>query len=360
LLFDSILPAQINDFNCMNIAVLLGGTSPERHVSMASGKGVAEALISAGHNVTLYDVARGADARIEITDLHLPDQIAPSHEELAAFSNADVITAIQSLPADTDVAFLALHGSPGEDGTVQSLLELRGIPYTGSNVLASALAMDKAMTKRVLQHYGIPTPRWFSLPAGEASFDELRSKVDYYTAYPVVVKPNDGGSTVGLTIVNDESSLQAAYTLAGEYSRIVLFEEFIEGSELTVAILGDESLPIVEIRPKSGIYDYHNKYTAGRTEYFCPAPLSRDIEEELCELARQSHTALGCSGYSRVDFRVNPDTVPYCLEVNTLPGMTATSLVPKAAAAAGIGFVDLCERIIALALEQHGRMAVND
>jgi D-alanine-D-alanine ligase len=233
---------------------------------MASGKGVAEALISAGHSVTLYDVARGASARIDIADLHLPDQIAPSHDELAAFSNADIITAIQSLPADTDVAFMALHGSPGEDGTVQSLLELRGIPYTGSGVLASALAMDKAMTKRVLQHYGIPTPRWFSLPAGEASFDELRSKVDYYTAYPVVVKPNDGGSTVGLSIVEDEKGLQGAYDLAGEYSRTVLFEEFIEGSELTVAILGDESLPIVEIRPKSGIYDYHNKYTAGRTD----------------------------------------------------------------------------------------------
>jgi D-alanine-D-alanine ligase len=210
--------------------------------------------------------------------------------------------------------------------------------------------MDKAMTKRILQHYGVPTPRWFAMRSGEATIDELRSNVDHYTAYPVVVKPNDGGSTVGLTIVDDEEGLQRGYELAGEYSRTVLFEEFIEGRELTVAILGDESLPIVEIRPKSGIYDYTNKYTAGRTEYVCPAVLPRDLEEEIRELARRAHNALGCTGYSRVDFRLDPENLPFCLEVNTLPGMTATSLVPKAAKAAGIDFGALCERIISLAL----------
>jgi D-alanine-D-alanine ligase len=341
----------------MNIAVLLGGTSPERHVSMASGKGVAEALIAAGHAVSIYDIARGTAARVEIADLHLPDQVAPSREELAAFSDAGIITAVQSLPDDIDIAFLALHGVPGEDGTVQGLLQLRGIPYTGSKVLASALAMDKAMSKRVLEHYDIQTPRWFALPSGGASLDELRSSVDLYTAYPVVVKPNDGGSTVGLTIVDDETGLMAAYELAGGYAATVLFEEFIEGRELTVTILGEDALPIVEIKPKSGIYDYTNKYTAGRTEYVCPAVLPRDLEEEVQELARQAHHALGCSGYSRVDFRLSPENVPFCLEVNTLPGMTATSLVPKAAAAAGIDYGALCERIIALAL-QHEQLEV--
>lgn len=336
----------------MNIAVLLGGTSPERHVSMASGRGVAQALMAAGHTVSIYDVALGADARVEIGDLQLPTELAPSYEELQSFSPEAIITAVQSLPSDLDVVFLALHGSPGEDGTVQSLLELRRLPYTGSNVLASALAMDKAMSKRVLEHYDIPTPRWFAHEAGDAGFDELRRNVDYHTAYPVVVKPNDGGSTVGLTIVPDESGLMAAYELAGRYARTVLFEEFIEGRELTVAILGNESLPVVEIRPKSGIYDYANKYTAGRTEYFCPADLPRTIEEELRELARRAHNALGCTGYSRVDFRLDEDGAPFCLEVNTLPGMTATSLVPKAAAAAGMDYTALCERIISLALHR--------
>lgn len=334
----------------MNIAVLLGGTSPERHVSMASGKGIAEALLSVGHNVSLYDIALGTHARISIEELQLPTQIAPDPAELAALSKAEIIAAIQSLPSDLDIAVLALHGVPGEDGSVQSLLELRDIPYTGSRVLASALAMDKAMSKRVMTTYDIPTPRWFQMGRG-ATVDQLRTNADNFTSYPVVVKPNDGGSTVGLTIVADERALMEAYELAGRYSSTVLFEEFIDGRELTVTILGRESLPIVEIRPKSGIYDYANKYTAGRTEYFCPADLPRALEEEIRELARRAHTALGCNGYSRVDFRLDTDNVPFCLEVNTLPGMTATSLVPKAAAAAGMSYAALCERIIALALE---------
>jgi len=334
----------------MNIAVLLGGTSPERYVSMASGRGIALALASAGHTVAAYDVALGAGARVEADQLQLPTEVAPSYEELQAFSSSEIIAAVQAIPSDVDVVVMALHGAPGEDGTVQGLLELRGLPYTGSGVLASALAMDKAMSKRVFRHYDIPTPRWFQLPAAQAGIDELRNNVDYHTAYPVVVKPNDGGSTVGLTIVHDEAGLAGAYELAGRYAKSVLFEEFIEGRELTVAILGDESLPVVEIRPKSGIYDYANKYTAGRTEYFCPAELPRDIEEELRELARRAHNALGCEGYSRVDFRLDGDGAPFCLEVNTLPGMTATSLVPKAAAAAGMDYTALCERIIALAL----------
>jgi D-alanine-D-alanine ligase len=335
----------------MKIAVLLGGTSPERHVSMASGKGVAEALAGAGHSVSLYDVALGEDALISFEDLHLPTEVAPSHEELAALSNAKIISAIVSLPTDLDIAFLALHGAPGEDGTVQGLLELKGLRYTGSGVLASAIAIDKAMTKRLLEAAGVPTPRWFQLQRGVAGEGELLDRASRITDYPIVVKPNDGGSTVGMTILEDGSGLAEAYRLAGEYAATVLFEEFIPGRELTVAILGDESLPIIEIRPKSGFYDYSSKYTAGRTEYICPAELSRDIEEEVRELARRAHVALGCNGYSRVDFRLSPENVPYCLEVNTLPGMTATSLVPKAAAAAGLSYPQLCERIIALALD---------
>ncbi|MBC8145026.1 MAG: D-alanine--D-alanine ligase [bacterium] len=334
----------------MNIALLLGGTSPERHVSMASGRGVATALTEAGHTVTLYDPARGDDARIALDTLELPRETSPTHDELDSFSNASYLAAVQSIPADVDVAFLALHGAPGEDGTVQSLLELRGIPYTGSGVLASALAMDKAMSKRILDSQGVQTPPWFLLRRGEGSHERLRDLVDQHTGYPVVVKPNDGGSTVGMTIVQEESELVAAFALACEYGEAVLFEEFIDGRELTVAILGDDSLPIVEIRPKSGFYDYKSKYTAGHTEYYCPADLPRSLEEEVRELARRAHVALGCRGYSRVDFRLSTENVPFCLEVNTLPGMTATSLVPKAAAAAGMSFPDLCVRIIELAI----------
>lgn len=319
---------------------------------MASGKGIATALSEAGHTVSVYDIARGADARIDLSQLQLPTTEAPSPEELATFSHRAIIAAVQALPEDLDIAFLALHGAPGEDGTVQGLLELAGIPYTGSGVLASALAMDKGMSKRVMEHYEIPTPRWFQARQGAATLLELSSQVDQYTDYPVVVKPNNGGSTVGLTIVHDESGLMPAFELAGQYSEQVLFEEFIAGRELTVAILGEDALPIVEIRPKSGFYDYESKYTAGKTEYICPADLPRAIQEELQELGLRAHEALGCTGYSRVDFRLDEDNSPFCLEVNTLPGMTPTSLVPKAAAASGIDFRSLCERIITLAREK--------
>lgn len=335
----------------MNIAVLLGGTSAERYVSMASGKGIAEALTERGHNVRLYDVALGEKAEIAFDDLVLPTEFAPSPEELARFNHRDVITAIQILPDDIDVAFIALHGNDGEDGKIQSLLEFRGIPYTGSNVLSSALAMHKAKSKEFFRNNGISTANWFLLePDDDASLSRLSAMVDRVTDYPVVVKPNDGGSTVGLTIVNDADGLVEATALARRYSKDVIFEEFIEGREVTVGVLDREALPVVEIRPKSGIYDYTNKYTSGRTEYFCPADLPLAISEELQTLALKAHTILGCSGYSRVDFRLDEQGEAWCLEVNTLPGMTSTSLLPKGAKAAGIEYGEVCERIIKAAL----------
>lgn len=340
----------------MTIALLLGGTSSERHVSMASGRGMAEAFQSRGHEVILFDPARGRDARISFEDLQLPTTIAPTPEELAAFSNNAVLEALMTIPDSVDVVALALHGSPGEDGLVQSVLELRGLPYTGSGPLASALALDKAMSKRMLEHADVQTPLWFLEPSGVEAGASIAEQAEQVTGYPVVVKPNVGGSTVGLTIVESEEGLAEAFALAGRYSPSVLFEEFIEGRELTVAVLGEETLPVVEIRPKSGIYDYANKYTAGRTEYFCPADLSRAVEEEVRDLALRAHEALGCAGYSRVDFRLDPDGGLWCLEVNTLPGMTATSLVPKAAAAAGIDYGMLCERIVELGLKRGARV----
>lgn len=336
----------------MNIAVLLGGTSAERYVSMASGKGVAQALIERGHKVRLYDVALGNRAEIAPDDLVLPTEVAPSPEELARFNHRDVITAIQNLPDDIDVVFLALHGTDGEDGKIQALLELRGLPYTGSGVLASALAMHKAKSKEFFRIADISTPRWFLVgQEDDAGPERLHALVWKHTDYPVVVKPNDGGSTVGLSIVKDRAGLVPAVALARKYAQDVLLEEFVEGRELTVTVLDSETLPIVEICPKSGIYDYTNKYTAGRTEYFCPADLPESTREEVQTLALQAHEILGCRGYSRVDFRLDEHGEAWCLEVNTLPGMTGTSLVPKAARAAGIEYGELCERIIAAAVQ---------
>ncbi|MGE3802117.1 MAG: D-alanine--D-alanine ligase, partial [Candidatus Kapaibacterium sp.] len=240
---------------------------------------------------------------------------------------------------------------------IQSLLEFRGLPYTGSGVLASALAMHKAKSKELFRNNGISTANWFLLePEDDASVARLSAMVDAVTDYPVVVKPNDGGSTVGLTIVNDADGLVEATALARRYSKDVIFEEFIEGREVTVGVLDGEALPVVEIRPKSGIYDYTNKYTSGRTEYFCPADLPLAISEELQTLALRAHTILGCSGYSRVDFRLDEQGEAWCLEVNTLPGMTSTSLLPKGAKAAGIEYGEVCERIIKAALRHQAEV----
>ena len=333
--------------NSLNIAVLLGGASPERNVSMATGKGIALALREAGHNVRVYDTALGENAEIGLDDLQLPTESAPSPEELARLDHRAVIATVNALPDETDIAFLALHGDDGEDGKVQALLELRGLPYTGSGILASALAMDKAKSKELFSLDDISTPRyWLIRPDDDISHERLARLADEVTGYPVVVKPNDGGSTVGLTIVDEAAGLVPAVERARAYSRQVLCEEFIPGRELTVAVIGDEPMPVLEIRPKEGIYDYTNKYTAGRTEYFCPAEIPDSIALEIQTLALRAHNRLGCSGYSRVDFRLSDEGEPYCLEVNTLPGMTATSLVPKMAAAAGISFVEVCERII--------------
>lgn len=338
----------------LNIAVLLGGTSAERNVSMATGKGVALALRENGHAVRLYDPARGDQAEISLDDLLLPTEVAPTPEELARLDHNGVIRAVMTLPDDLDIVFLALHGNDGEDGKIQALLDLRGIPYTGSGVLASAIAMDKAKSKELFSLDDIAVARSFLLRMeDELTEERLDRAVRETTDYPVVVKPNDGGSTVGLSIVASSEELVGAVERAREYSQNVLCEEFIPGRELTVTILGEEPMPIVEISPKSGMYDYANKYQAGRTDYYCPADLPEATTMELQTLALRAHRRLDCAGYSRVDFRLTDEMEAYCLEVNTLPGMTATSLVPKAAAAAGIEYGELCERIIREALARY-------
>ncbi|MCS6965437.1 MAG: D-alanine--D-alanine ligase, partial [Candidatus Kapabacteria bacterium] len=246
-----------------------------------------------------------------------------------------------------------LHGPYGEDGRIQLLLELRGIPYVGSTALASALATDKHLSKLLFITAGIPTPRWIAVTPAQAeqpeTIEEIRSELGAH----LVVKPNDQGSTIGMHFLHDPTpeELHTALHQAAQYSDLVLVERYIEGRELTVGILGETPLPIVEVVPDSGVYDYEHKYIPGRTHYYCPAELPDDVAEFTCDLALAAHRILGCRHFSRVDFRLDHDGQPFCLEVNTIPGMTPLSLLPKAAQVAGISFPELCERLVLMALD---------
>ena len=286
------------------IAVLKGGPSAEREVSLKSGAAAAVALRAGGFDVT--------EVTVEGPDFTLPD--------------------------GTELAFLALHGTFGEDGQVQEILEARGIPYTGANAKVSRIAFDKEKTKEKFRAGGVPTPE-----------GQLVGSVDEVTlSLPLFVKPNEQGSSVGTHPATTRDALAAALADALKFGPRALVERFIVGRELTVGVLGDQALPIVEIHPLDGFYDYTNKYTKGRTDYFCPAPLPEDVARTIRQHALAAHRSLGRTVYSRIDFLLEKDMSPYCLEVNTLPGMTATSLLPKAALAAGLDFPALCRAIIEL------------
>lgn len=337
----------------MNIAVLLGGLSPERNISFLSGRAAVSALRGRGHTVVAIDPARGANGVVTDDELQSATAREVTAEELASFSPIRLMECITSDQFnDIDLVFILLHGQYGEDGYVQSLLDLRGIPYTGSTMLASAAAMDKGLSKMLFQVAGIPTPYWVSVTPEQADDNDLLGEVIKEINGPMVVKPNDQGSTVGMTILQrvSEEDLAAAIRLAGQFTRSILVERYIPGRELTVAVLGNEALPIIEIEPKEGFYDYSNKYTKGKTEYHCPADLSEEVQDHVQNLAVAAHHILGCRAYSRIDFRLTEDNIPYCLEVNTIPGFTETSLVPMAARAAGIEFGELCEEIIRLSV----------
>lgn len=290
------------------IAVLRGGLSAEREVSLRTGAAVLKALSESGYAVIDIDAGRDLAERLR--------------------------------SEGAEVAFIALHGRFGEDGTVQGLLELLGIPYTGSGVLASALAMDKVTTKRLLIYHGLQTPAFAIFRQG----DDPRT-VDWQD-WPAIVKPAREGSTIGVAIVRRAEELPAALAAALVYDSTVLIEEFIEGMEITVGVLDGEALPIIQVAPKGGFYDYHAKYTAGQTEYILPAPLPALLYTQVQEAAAAAFRALGCVGAARVDFMVRGEEF-FCLEVNTIPGMTETSLLPKAARQAGISFAQLTQRILA-------------
>lgn len=323
----------------MKVAVLMGGRSSEREISLRTGRGIAQALRALGHEVASIDAASGRLLPAGDEEKGAPPLSALEPAGEAALMRPETL-------AQSDVVFLALHGAAGENGTLQALLDLTGRPYTGSGMLASALAMHKAMSKRVFEQAGIPTPAWQLLPP-EGRIEDV--DVSRLGGFPLVTKPNEEGSSVGLTIVREPVQLGKALRDAGALGEI-LVERYIEGRELTVSVLGDEVLPIVEIRPKSGLYDWQSKYTAGASEYFCPADLPADVAERVSELGHRASRVLGCRGVSRVDFRLDADGVAWCLEVNTIPGMTPTSLVPMAAKARGMSYDQLVQRILDLAV----------
>jgi len=338
----------------------MGGTSAERDVSLASGVRVAEALRSRGHEVLSVDTAHGilsAPDEQALLGGKIVKTIPPDVQALVRL-NAQLPSTLRSLPS-TEVVFLALHGGQGEDGTLQALLDLTGVPYTGSGHLASALAMDKDLSKHLFRAAGVPTGNWLMAPASgignrESGIEGFDLEVERELGLPVIVKPSKQGSTVGLSIVRQIGELWDAIDEAAKYDDEVMVEQFIPGRELTVGILGDEALPVGEIIPVHEIYDYECKYTAGMAQEIFPADLTPEETRMVQELARRAFRALKLRGYARIDFRMSPEGVFYCLEANTLPGMTALSLIPQAAAAAGISFPELCERIVRLAVDDRG------
>src|SRR5690348_11306532 len=336
----------------LRITVLMGGRSSERDVSLASGIRVVEALRSRGHDVRAVDPARGEITLEEQRGLAggtVVQTAPPSQDALRKMAREALPRMASTLPraGETDVVFLGLHGGTGEDGTIQAMLSLTGVPYTGSGHLASALAMDKDLSKQLFRQSGVTTADWLMAPAMAA---EVKARL----GFPVIVKPSKQGSTVGLSIVRDPSELQAAIEEASHFDDEVMIEAFIAGRELTVGILGGDAPPVGEIIPKHEIYDYECKYTPGMADERFPADLTSAETARVQQEARVAFRALKLGGYARIDFRMAQDGRFYCLEANTLPGMTQTSLIPQAAAAAGISFPELCERIVRLAIERGG------
>lgn len=341
--------------------MITGGPSAEREVSIATSKSILSVLRESGHNVKVIDPVNGDEliSENEVLSLKINKEFPSSEEikEIQKTSNRNILRCFNSrIFDDTDIAFLGVHGKFGEDGRLQALLELRGIKYTGSGVFSSAISMDKDLSKVLCRSAGIDTPDWFSFSANTYnSADELNARIIKEIEYPCVIKPNDEGSTVGLSIVQpdvEDVQLTKSIELAFRYSDKVIAEKYIKGRELTVAVLGNEALPVVEIIPDGGFYDYEHKYTKGMTQYICPAKIPLTIEKDVKDKAVRLHDLFGCKVYSRIDFMYVEDTGKlYFLEINTLPGMTSTSLVPKSAAAAGMSFRTLIDKILVLSLK---------
>lgn len=336
----------------MNIVVLAGGISTEREISIVSGTGICKALKERGHRAILIDVYCGqeeismddlfpeeydvdkAAAYMRSFDEKVPEMIASGKE----FFGPNVLTVCKA----ADVVFMGLHGENGENGKVQAAFDLFGIRYTGSGYLGSAIAMDKGLSKQFFEEYGVPTPKSVMLnkedPAGRIAESGI--------GFPCVVKPCCGGSSVGVYIPQDEKELQDALQKAFAYEDTLIVEEYVKGREFSVGVVDGEAYPVIEIAPIEGFYDYKNKYQAGSTVETCPANLSKEATERMQAYAVKAFHALRLSGYGRMDFMMDEKENMYCLEANTLPGMTPTSLLPQEAAVLGMSFGELCEKLI--------------
>ena len=345
----------------MNIVVLAGGLSTERDVSFKSGYMVAEALRRKGHKALLLDVFMGyGEPGDDVSNIF--DKAEECSVEISAITGtAPDIEAVKKSRKDqssnyfgpnviklcrmADVVFMALHGADGENGKVQAAFDMFGIIYTGNGYLSSALAMDKAVTKKFLSNSGIPFPEGDTLTRTEWHKKEIK------VPFPRVVKPACGGSSIGVSIVENEADYEEALKSAFELEECVVIEEYIKGREFSCGVMRGKALPVIEIAPIEGFYDYKNKYKAGSAVETCPADLPEEKSSEMQHYAEMVMEGLGLNAYARMDFLMNEDGRLYCLEANTLPGMTPTSLLPQEAAAVGMGFDDLCEEIIHIALE---------
>ena len=340
----------------MKITVLAGGLSTERDVSLVSGRGVYNALSERGHKVILLDVFLGYEG--DITNIFDSDidwtsrieavsENAPDIDEVRAMRKGNVKEFfgpnVISICQMSDIVFMALHGDVGENGKIQSAFDLLGIKYTGTDAYSSALAMNKATSKLAFRSYGVSTPECYMLKSADD---------DYKPSYPCVVKICNGGSSVGVYIANNESEYQSAVKDAFKYESKVMVEEYIKGREFTCCVIDGQALPVVEIAPKSGFYDYKNKYQAGSTVETCPADLDANQTAKIQAEAIKAFDALEIQTYARMDFIMNEKGEVFCLEANTLPGMTPTSLIPQEAAAIGKSYADLCEWIIDISLKK--------
>ena len=340
----------------MNIVVLAGGLSPERNVSLSSGSLIAAALRRKGHKVLLLDVYIGIelDGKDPLS-LFTSDQseafvVGSSVPDLEALKkerggNELIGQNVLNLCEIADTVFLALHGAMGENGQLQATLDNFGISYSGSGYIGSLLAMDKDISKRLLVAAGVKTPEWIYVKASEATPELIESNI----GLPCVIKPCSCGSSVGITIAENIDTLKESLAIASKYEQFLIAEKKIEGREFTMAILDGVALPPVEIIPKCGFYDYKNKYQKGATVELCPAPISKEDEKRMAEITLRGFEALRLSDYARFDYIMDKDGEIFCLEANTLPGMTPTSLMPQEAAAVGISYDDLCDKIAHLA-----------
>ncbi len=328
------------------ITVLTGGSTPERDVALAGAAQVVAALREQGFDVSVVDTVSGPLSDDRERELLIPTvgKAPPTDEVLARLAEQELGAALAELPEirDADLVFPVLHGKQGEGGEVQAILERASVPFVGSDRVGSERAMDKDLAKRLFRNAGVPTASWVVWPAEEGEIEQL--------GFPLIVKPSKVGSTVGLTMVHSMAEVEPAVAVAERYDDQVLLEEFLPGREFTVGVLGNSALAVGEIIPVHELFDYECKYTPGMTQEIFPADVPGDLEAEMRGLALRAHEALGLRDFSRVDFRLGSDRRPYCLEVNTLPGLTAASLLPQSAAAMGIPFGELCRRICQLAL----------